>query len=75
MSVRGLTRTHVHWIFESATRGGFETVGIVEPNRDLARRFSEQHGFDMALVYDSIGEILEAARRSAATGETVTLDR
>ena len=67
LGVIGLTHTHVHWIFESARREDFEIVGIVEPNRDLARRYSEQHGFDMALVYDSMAEMLDATKPEGVT--------
>ncbi len=58
LAVIGLTHTHVHWIFESDKREDFQIVGIVEPNRELAERYSEMHGFDMALVYDSMEDML-----------------
>ena len=58
LAVIGLTHTHVHWIFESEKREDFEIVGIVEPNRELAERYSEMHGFDMSLVYGSMDELL-----------------
>ncbi len=67
LGVIGLTHTHVHWIFESEKREDFEIVGIVEPNRELASRYSEQHGFDMALVYDSMDEMLDAAKPEGIT--------
>ncbi len=67
LGVIGLTHTHVHWVFESAKREDFEIVGIVEPNRELARRYSEQHGFDMALVYDSMDEMLDATKPEGVT--------
>ncbi len=60
LGVIGLTHTHVHWVFESERRENFEIVGIVESNRDLAIRYSNQHGFDMALVYESMEEMLAA---------------
>ncbi|MEM9530301.1 MAG: Gfo/Idh/MocA family oxidoreductase [Pseudomonadota bacterium] len=67
IGVVGLTHTHVHWVFESAKREDFEIVGIVEANRELAKRYSEQHGFDMALVYDSIDTMLTAAKPEGVT--------
>ncbi len=67
LGVIGLTHTHVHWIFESAKREDFEIVGIVEPNRELAKRYSHQHGFDIALVYNSIDEMLDATKPEGVT--------
>lgn len=67
LGVIGLTHTHVHWIFESAKHEDFEIVGIVEPNRELASRYSEQHGFDMALVYDSMDDMLDAKKPEGVT--------
>lgn len=68
LGVIGLTHTHVHWIFESAKReSSFEIVGIVEPNRRLAERYAEQHGFDMALVYESMEAMLDEKRPEGVT--------
>ncbi len=39
VGVVGLVHTHVHWILGRQDRGDIEIVGIVEPNRDLARRY------------------------------------
>lgn len=36
----------MHWIFESESRGDIEIVAIVEPNRELAKRYAGQHGYD-----------------------------
>ena len=61
--VAGLTHTHVHWLFESNKReAAFEVVGIAESNRELAARYAEQHGFDLALVRDDLVEVLEATK-------------
>lgn len=68
LGVVGLTHTHVHWIFESAKRRDeFEIVGIVEPNRALAERYSAQHGFDLALVHDSLETMLAVVRPEGVT--------
>ncbi|MEL7167949.1 MAG: gfo/Idh/MocA family oxidoreductase, partial [Bacteroidota bacterium] len=52
VGVVGLVHTHVHWILGREDRGDIEIVGIVEPNRDLAERYAEQHAYAMDLVYD-----------------------
>ena len=67
LGVVGLTHTHVHWIFESEKREDFEIVGIVEPNRELAERYSEMHGFDMGLVYDSMEAMLAEVEPDGVT--------
>ncbi|SFR49849.1 Predicted dehydrogenase [Robiginitalea myxolifaciens] len=67
IAVIGLTHTHVHWIFDSEKRGGFEIVAIVEPNRDLARRYAEQHGYSMNLVYPDSQSMLKAVTPEAVT--------
>ena len=63
--IAGLTHTHVHWAFESEKRGEFTIVGIAEPNRELAQRYSQQHGFDMALVQDQLEPLLHQEKPEA----------
>ncbi len=65
IAVIGLTHTHVHWIFESEKRGEIRIVGVVEPNRDLARRYATQHGFSMDRVYSSTEALLGAEKPEA----------
>jgi predicted dehydrogenase len=67
VGVVGLVHSHVHWILGRPDRGDIEIVGIAEPNRELARRYAGQHSFSMDLVYDSLEEMLEAARPDAVT--------
>lgn len=67
VGVVGLTHTHVHWILGRPDKGDIEIVGIVEPNRALAKRYSEQHGFSMDLVYDTMDEMISAAKPKAVT--------
>ncbi len=67
VGVIGLTHTHVHWIFGSQPRGDIEIVGIVEPNRELAKRYAEQYKFSMDLVYTSIEDMLDDVKPEAVT--------
>ncbi|MCJ8166624.1 Gfo/Idh/MocA family oxidoreductase [Pontibacter sp. E15-1] len=67
VGVVGLTHTHVHWILGRPDRGDIKIVGIVEPNRELAQRYATQHGFSMALVYDTMEEMIAAAKPEAVT--------
>jgi predicted dehydrogenase len=66
VAVIGLTHTHVHWILGSQ-RGDVEIVGIVEPNKDLAKRYMEQHGLSMNLVFDSMDDMLKIVKPEAVT--------
>lgn len=67
IGVAGLTHTHVHWIFNSNTNDEFEIVGIVEPNKELAKRYADQYQFSMDLVYNTLEELIEAKRPTAVT--------
>ena len=74
VGVVGLVHTHVHWILGREDRGDIEIVGIVEPNRDLARQYSEQHGYSMDMVYDSLEEMVEAVKPEAVTAFNTIFD-
>lgn len=65
MAVIGLTHIHVHWILGREDIGDIEIVGIVEPNRQLAERYSKQHGYSMDLVYESMEEMISKTRPEA----------
>ncbi len=67
IGVVGLTHTHVHWILGREDRGDIEIVGIVEPNRDLAQRYSDQHGYSMDIVFDTMEAMFEATNPEAVT--------
>ena len=67
IGVIGLVHTHVHWILGREERGDIEIVGIVEPNRDLAQRYSQQHGYSMDIVFDTMQEMIENSRPEAVT--------
>ncbi|MEM1270209.1 MAG: Gfo/Idh/MocA family oxidoreductase [Bacteroidota bacterium] len=74
VGVVGLVHTHVHWILGREPRGDVEIVGIVEPNRDLAERYAEQHGYSMDLVYDSVEVMLDEVQPEAITVFTTIRD-
>lgn len=74
VGVVGLVHTHVHWILGREKRGDIEIVGIVEPNRDLAQRYSEQHGYSMDIVYNTLEEMVEATKPEAVTAFNTIFD-
>ena len=67
VGVIGLTHTHVHSILGREAKGDIEIVGIVEPNKKLAKRYTEQHDLDMALVHDTVEELFATTTVEAVT--------
>ncbi|MDF9797618.1 putative dehydrogenase [Catalinimonas alkaloidigena] len=67
IGVAGLVHDHVHWILRQAKEGEVNIVGIAEPNRALARRYADQYGFSMDIVYPDIESMLEATEPEAVT--------
>lgn len=67
IAVAGLSHTHVHWIFNSASHEAFDIVGVAEPNSDLAKRYCEQYDFPLDKVYDTLEELIEAQSPEAVT--------
>jgi predicted dehydrogenase len=67
VAVAGLTHSHVHWILGRPAQADIELVGIYEPNRDLAERFAQRHGYKMELVYSDLNQMLEATKPEAVT--------
>lgn len=65
LGVIGLTHTHVHWILGRPTDDKVVIAGIVESNTDLARRYMQQHGLSMDLVYASMDELIAKAKPDA----------
>lgn len=65
VGVVGLVHTHVHGILGRGDRGDIEVVGIAEPNTELARRYAEQHGLSMDIVYPTIEEMLQESKPEA----------
>ncbi len=74
VGVVGLVHTHVHWILGREQRGDIEIVGSVEPNLDLARRYSEQHGYSMDIVFPSIEAMVAATQPEAVTAFNTIYD-
>lgn len=67
VGVVGLTHTHVHWILGRPEQDDIKIVGIVEPNRELAQRYADQHGYSMSLVYNTMEEMINATQPEAVT--------
>lgn len=74
VGIVGLVHTHVHWLLGREPRGDIEIVGIAEANRDLAQRYTAQHGYAMDLVHDTLAAMLDAARPDAVAVFTTIRD-
>jgi predicted dehydrogenase len=68
IGVAGLNHGHVPWVLNANKRADLEIVGISEPNRELAEKYSKQYGFSMDLVFDTLEEMLEKTKPEAVTG-------
>jgi predicted dehydrogenase len=68
IGVAGLNHGHVPWVFNANKRADLEIVGIAEPDRALAERYSKAYGFSLDLVFDSLDEMLEKTKPEAVTG-------
>lgn len=67
VAVVGLVHDHVHWILGRDQIGDIDMVAIVEPNRQLAERYSQRYGYSMDIVYPSLEEMWEQVRPEAVT--------
>lgn len=65
VGVVGLVHTHVHWILGRESKGDIEMVGIAEPNRSLAEKYSKQHGYNMNMVFNTMEQMIEKTKPEA----------
>ena len=65
LGVAGLTHGHVGWILGRESKSDIQMVGIVEPNKKLAMRLSDEFGFSMDIVFDSLDEMIEKVNPDA----------
>lgn len=67
VGIAGLSHSHVHGILGREDKGDIEIVGIAEPNKELAERYSKQYGFSLDIVYNTVGEMIAAVHPEAVT--------
>ncbi len=65
IGVVGLTHDHVGWLLGRKNDGEIEIVGIVEPNRELVRRYVARYGLRTDIVFNSTSEMLDKTRPAA----------
>ncbi|MDB4882436.1 MAG: oxidoreductase [Gemmatimonadetes bacterium] len=67
IGVVGLTHSHVHGLLGRKPIGDIVIVGIVEKNKELARRYTKRYGLSMDLVFDTMDEMLDKTKPTAVT--------
>lgn len=67
IGVIGLTHSHVHQILSREDVGDIEIVGIVEPDKDLAQRYSKIYKYPLSKLFNTIEEMVEAKQPDAVT--------
>jgi len=58
LGIVGLSHGHAHWVFQSAKRGDFSLVGIVEPDKEVVAKYAKQYGFAMELVFPTMEQMI-----------------
>lgn len=67
IGVIGLSHSHVGWILGRPDKGDIKIVGIVEPNMDLAKRYSGHFGYSMDIVFATMEDMIKATKPEAVT--------
>jgi len=67
IGVIGLTHDHVHLLLNRLDKGDLNIVGIVEPNRELALRYSKRYGYSMSIVFNTMEEMIAENKPEAVT--------
>ena len=66
IGIVGLSHSHVHWLLGNKY-DDVEIVGIVEPNKDLAKRYMDQYQMNMELVFDTMEAMISKTKPEAVT--------
>ena len=67
IAVVGLTHDHVNWILGRKNMGDIQMIAIVEPNRSLAKKYSDRYGYSMDMVYNTLEEMYSEVQPEAVT--------
>jgi predicted dehydrogenase len=63
--VVGLVHDHVGWILGYQNKNDIEIVGIAEPNKLLAEKYSKRYGYSMNIVYSTMEQAIEKTKPEA----------
>ncbi len=67
IAVIGLVHAHVGWILNNKNTDDVEIIAIVEPNLELAKKYSKQYGYSLDLVFKSLEEMYTKVKPQAVT--------
>ena len=65
LAVAGITHGHVPWILSRKGKDDVLLVGIYEPNRELAQRYSKKYNLDSALFFTDLSRMLDVVKPEA----------
>jgi predicted dehydrogenase len=65
VAVVGLVHDHVGWILGYQNKNDIEIIGIAEPNRSLAEKYSKKYGYSMSIVYTGMEEMIRKIKPEA----------
>ena len=65
LAIAGLTHGHSAFILGRKEKPDFNLVGIYEPNRELAIRYSKTYNFNPKLIYNDLGKMLDSVKPEA----------
>ncbi len=70
----GLSHDHVHWVLRRNEDPDIEIVAIVEPNQELAEKYSVRYGYPMDIVFDTMEKMIKKTRPEAVTAFNAIAD-
>jgi predicted dehydrogenase len=65
LAIAGATHGHIAFILGRKPRSDFKLVGLYEPNRELALRYSKMYNFDPKLIYGDLDKMLDSVKPEA----------
>ena len=65
LAVAGITHGHVPWILGRKGKDDVTLVGIYEPNRELASRYSKKYNLDSGLFFTDLSRMLDVVKPEA----------
>jgi len=74
IGIVGLTHGHARLALKLLTSDKVKIVGIAEPNRELAQKYSEQFGFPMSMVYSTTEEMIAVSKPQAVAAFNSTIE-
>ena len=66
LAIVGVSHGHASFILGRKNKGDFNIVGIYEPDRDLALRYSKQYNFSPDLIFSDLNKMLDSVKPEAA---------